>query len=66
MFLGPVKWHRAVRRVPFGDLDLPASKALRTEPYNILHINLLTSGIILDAYVGSVHGLSTYIEILIP
>jgi hypothetical protein len=50
-FLGPVKRHRAVRRVPFGDLDLPASKALRTEPYNLLHIhiNLFTSGSILDA-----------------
>ncbi len=35
-FLGPVKWHRAVRRVSFRDLDLPASKALRTEPFNLL------------------------------
>jgi hypothetical protein len=47
-FLGPVKWHRAVRRVPFGDqkgkfprpsplpiaqvTDLPAPKTLRTGP----------------------------------
>jgi hypothetical protein len=30
-FLGPVKWHRAVRRVPFGP-QMPASKALRTGP----------------------------------
>ncbi len=48
-FLGPVKWHRAVRRVLFGaqkveisrpnplplvqGIDFPASKAFRTGPY---------------------------------
>jgi hypothetical protein len=34
-FLDPVKWHRAVRRVPFGAqaMDLPALKALLTGPY---------------------------------
>ncbi len=37
-FLGPVQWHRAVRRVPFGVqkvdvMKFPASKALHTWPY---------------------------------
>jgi hypothetical protein len=45
-FLGPVKWHRAVRRLSFGPnplslahvMGLPASKAFPTGPYqSVVH-----------------------------
>ncbi len=61
-FLGPVKWHRADRRVPFGAQKTPVHKYVYRDPYRAVHSaqgplnSILCPGKILTVRTGAFLG----------